>query len=104
MPVQLRLRRLPWTIFYHDNNHDNNELTGISERRKKFFVNLELCGWFPRVSGNRRKALKSLKKFFNARRRGILRRFAPQDESQTAGNERRSRSLTHPRFARMGSG
>jgi hypothetical protein len=41
--VRLRLRRLPWAIFYHD----NNELTGNSEKRKKFFVSLELCGWFP---------------------------------------------------------
>jgi hypothetical protein len=40
MPVRLRLRRLPWAIFYHD----NNELTGISEKRRTFFVNLELCG------------------------------------------------------------
>jgi hypothetical protein len=29
----------PWTIFHHD----NNELTGILERRRKNFVNLELC-------------------------------------------------------------
>ena len=29
----------PWTIFHHD----NNELTEILKRRKKFFVNLELC-------------------------------------------------------------
>jgi len=43
MPVRLRLRRLPWAIFYHD----NNELTGNSEKRKKLFVSLELCGWFP---------------------------------------------------------
>jgi hypothetical protein len=42
MPVRLRLRRLPWAIFYHD----NNELTGILETRKTFFVSLELCRWF----------------------------------------------------------
>jgi len=35
---------VPWTIFHHD----NNELTGISKRRKKIFVNLELCRSLPR--------------------------------------------------------
>jgi hypothetical protein len=43
MPVRLRLRRLPWAIFYHD----NNELTGNLEKRKTFLVSLELCGWLP---------------------------------------------------------
>ena len=32
----------PWAIFYHD----NNELTGNLEKRKTFFVSLELCRWF----------------------------------------------------------
>jgi hypothetical protein len=43
MPVRLRLPRLPWAIFYHD----NKELTGNLEKRTNFFVSLELCGWFP---------------------------------------------------------
>jgi hypothetical protein len=72
MPVRLQLRRLPWAIFYHD----NNELTGNLEKRKKFFVSLELCGLLPFLPGTRRKALKSLRKFFDPRRREIPRRFA----------------------------
>jgi hypothetical protein len=48
MPVRLQLRRLPWAIFYHD----NNELTANLERRRSFFIILELCGCFPRLIGD----------------------------------------------------